>query len=796
MSCSKPRIPALMDIRISPDQWQRISSWQRGREAPRVDHLTRQLGVALKMLHHLHQIGSSSQTSKLPRGFQQLSTTIIRQLRPAQPSGAIQAKFRATTDQYLHSINAVMRDHYKEILLTTSKELARIQPSNTTLQKAAQIALSWHRAQSQKKLDPKTVHIFREWTRAATTTTTRDHLDDLLTQGPRGHHPVGRNQPAPPPAPTTTRNRFACLATEDTPADQPTPTTSTTTRQTRKTPSKKTPTRTHPPPTNLPPAAEPTTVNAKGAKDPLSNFYMAPLEFQGSKYASSEHAYQTVKARFHGMPSLGEDIKAAPSGREAKALTYFLKRHPRAAAWDAKKEEVMRDILQAKLQQCPIFKRTLQETEGATITHKVPDSFWGTTCHNSQGKLVIGRDIFSTLLMELRATIMPAKPRAPPHRPKTPPPRSKTPPPQPSYAQILTQTPTKRPRATSPPTTATPTKKLRSLENFPPLPAMPATPTKRSRSTTPPATEYLHITSTPKKLRTASPRSPTPPRQPTHQMSPASPNTPPRFQHIPADDSLSLILEESFPTHQEGPQDITLTQTPPTTEADQSSGDIAEEELDRIHTRPDQSIDTLVKDFMAPKTHSSRIVDATGSISHIIRKGQDITFQRETVLVGDSNLKHIHSSPKGNPVQIISYSGASISSLQRQYMTHLTPSAVPRNVILSIGINNDRPTTPTQITTEFRKLASRAKRTFPEATIWIPMLNHTKDLPSYRVINDVLTRDPPKDVQVIPALPPQLYQTQKKDKHHWTIETANRLLEHWMRHLPAPRLTTSTEPPP
>ena len=752
--------PPLMSVQLSSEQYRLFRSWQRGREAPRVDHLTKHLQTALKMIHHLHQIGVTSETSKLPRGFQQLSSRIIRQIRPAQPSSAIQGKFRASTDQYLHGINSIMRDHYKEILVRTSKEVALLQPSNTTIQKASQVALAWQRSQSNRKLEPKVVHAFRVWTKSATTITTRDQLSDLW-QGKQAQHPVGKTRPAPAPRPAPTSNRFSALTVEKLPKQRPAP-------KGKATPGRPTKSATTAPePARSPPATTegPRTVNAQGPQDPLSNFYMDPLEFQGTTYKSTEHAFQTLKALHFNTPSLRQDIMQAPTAKDAKALTRVLKVlvPENTRSWDNQKEDIMRQLLHEKSRQCPTFRKKLLETGDATITHKVPDSFWGTTCHNSQGTLVIGRDKFSSLLMELRATLRRDQTSPPQPREKT-----TTPPPpvRATYAEALN----KRTRASPP--DATPTKKQKTQARC------PSTPAKRTLSLSP--TEALHLTSTPsKKQKTSLPRRP----RNTHQMSPTP--SPPNF-HDSSTSSASETLEASH-------LDLTNLDLSfssvlhPAAAAEAPADDLPDLHSSRAPppaaTLPDLTkAPTQSMDFRAPKVHSTRLLQGNNAVTEIIKKGQDVLFQKAFVILGDNNLKLIDQGPTHHPVQIVSYCGANISSLYRQHLMSLNASTVPKKVIISIGINNTVPSSEAHLRADLKKMCSKAHMIFPEATLWIPLLNYSRDIANYHLINKILCSTPPEGVGILPDLPPHLFQTTKED-HQWTTETANRLLKHWIQYM-------------
>ena len=61
-------------------------------------------------------------------------------------------------------------------------------------------------------------------------------------------------------------------------------------------------------------------MRVQGATSVLSNFFMWSIQFMGMLFPSVEHAYQFLKARFHGRPDLCQQILKAPTAAAAKQI--------------------------------------------------------------------------------------------------------------------------------------------------------------------------------------------------------------------------------------------------------------------------------------------------------------------------------------------------------------------------------------------------------------------------------------------------------------------------------------------
>ena len=219
-----------------------------------------------------------------------------------------------------------------------------------------------------------------------------------------------------------------------------------------------------------------------------------------------------------------------------------------------------------------------------------------------------------------------------------------------------------------------------------------------------------------------------------------------------------------------------------------------EEDTPRPGQPTSRTINQMIDHFTSVHQPTTHIASATGSLFQTIRDDSAPKFERAILILGDSNVKHIQEAPKDLPVQIVSFPGATINSFHKKRMVDWPPSDVPKVVIPSVGINNQKDMKPTHTRQELQKLGSRARKQFPQAEIYMPKLNYSQTFSSYLEINNQLDR-PPKELQTIPALDRRLFQT-RNDRHHWTTATGRDMLRHWVKHIVVPQCANSGGLPP
>lgn len=126
----------------------------------------------------------------------------------------------------------------------------------------------------------------------------------------------------------------------------------------------------------------------------LSNFYPSRVEWEGRTYLSSEAAYQSGK-----YPAAERDAFLTLDPDAAKKLSRT--KPYDTAAWEARKERTMREVLWAKFSQNPELAAKLVATGERTLeeTNWWGDKIWGV--FKGEGQNLLGK-----MLMETRARLV------------------------------------------------------------------------------------------------------------------------------------------------------------------------------------------------------------------------------------------------------------------------------------------------------------------------------------------------------------------------------------------------------
>lgn len=123
----------------------------------------------------------------------------------------------------------------------------------------------------------------------------------------------------------------------------------------------------------------------------LSNFYMMPVEFNGIKYPSSEHAYQAQKSANNKVQRI---FGILPEANDAKILGKNIKMR---LDWDQIKDLVMRNIVFAKFNQNPELANLLVKTGSRKL---IEGNYWGDTYWGvCKG---VGQNKLGEILMQVR----------------------------------------------------------------------------------------------------------------------------------------------------------------------------------------------------------------------------------------------------------------------------------------------------------------------------------------------------------------------------------------------------------
>ena len=150
-----------------------------------------------------------------------------------------------------------------------------------------------------------------------------------------------------------------------------------------------------------------------GHQHPLSNFYPCEdgIELYDEIFDTAEAAFQWRKAVDVGMDDLAEDIKNARHAGAAKAIARDNIPKNRSDRWNTEKgDDVMKEIIEAKANQCISFRNALLETDDAVLVEATADKYWA--CGLTKGLATCtkqnywkGQNMLGAILMEEREAL-------------------------------------------------------------------------------------------------------------------------------------------------------------------------------------------------------------------------------------------------------------------------------------------------------------------------------------------------------------------------------------------------------
>ena len=161
-----------------------------------------------------------------------------------------------------------------------------------------------------------------------------------------------------------------------------------------------------------------------------------------------------------------------------------------------------------------------------------------------------------------------------------------------------------------------------------------------------------------------------------------------------------------------------------------------------------------------------------------------LTPQRPIIIMGDSNLSRLPVI-RDSRIQVDAYPGARIGHAIHILRFKTPPSPNTQKVILSFGLNHRDDSNASLLEANLATMVAKARATFPYAQLYIPLLNFNRTLPvevkrRIQLINSAIW----KTNLSIPALSVSKFRT-TADKVHWTAETAEEILQHWLHTLNA-----------
>jgi len=127
----------------------------------------------------------------------------------------------------------------------------------------------------------------------------------------------------------------------------------------------------------------------------LSNFYPAPMEYEGLLYPTSEHAYQAAKTTDQNLRKIFTDINMTCAKSKKVGRSLVLRDN-----WDDIKAGIMLDIVRIKFSTHPKLAEKLLATGDASL---IEGNTWGDVFFgvcNGVGKNWLGR-----ILMHVRSEL-------------------------------------------------------------------------------------------------------------------------------------------------------------------------------------------------------------------------------------------------------------------------------------------------------------------------------------------------------------------------------------------------------
>ena len=173
-------------------------------------------------------------------------------------------------------------------------------------------------------------------------------------------------------------------------------------------------------------------------------------------------------------------------------------------------------------------------------------------------------------------------------------------------------------------------------------------------------------------------------------------------------------------------------------------------------------------------------------LSHKARPGKKLldwtaSIRERAVILGDSNVLRFPETHYKH-LQIDGYPGATFHNfLKMLEKCEVHPNV--ETVVLSVGINcRDNDVHQTSLP-QINELHKEAQTTFPNADIYIPLLNFSKFLsPTHKSNLTRMNSHIAKHFRHLTIIHPNQFHTQT-DNIHWTPATASMILEHWAKQL-------------
>lgn len=155
-----------------------------------------------------------------------------------------------------------------------------------------------------------------------------------------------------------------------------------------------------------------------------------------------------------------------------------------------------------------------------------------------------------------------------------------------------------------------------------------------------------------------------------------------------------------------------------------------------------------------------------------------LKVERKIIIMGDSNIGRLPHIPQDH-IQTDCFPGAKINhAVKIINQTPVEPKVT--TVILSFGLNDKETSNFNLIKNSIETLLTVAEKKFPNAVIYMPLINYSNHLPPQTQKNIDMINDIMKSKNFfIPKLDRPLFKT-TPDNIHWTQDTAKAIRKYWL----------------
>lgn len=158
-------------------------------------------------------------------------------------------------------------------------------------------------------------------------------------------------------------------------------------------------------------------------------------------------------------------------------------------------------------------------------------------------------------------------------------------------------------------------------------------------------------------------------------------------------------------------------------------------------------------------------------------------IEKANVIIGDSNLPRIPVYADSK-LQVDSFPGATCTHITA-LLRKLTIQPQVERVILLVGLNNCLREQPhLTMFKQMQQLVATATSVFPMASILVFLIHFSERLPVYQVnlIKEINMKIRTK-FEYLQCIACKEYQAHPRDPIHWTKETVDKILKHWLTQL-------------